>query len=65
MALSDDTRDLISRVLESLPVLTAKDIPDDEDSCPICLTPFSYLFLDSGVTKLVACDHIFCRKEYV
>ncbi|KAG6900938.1 hypothetical protein C0993_004375 [Termitomyces sp. T159_Od127] len=56
MVLSDETRDLISRVLESLPVLTAKDIPDDEDSCPICLTPFSSLFLDDdcGVTKLVA-----------
>ncbi|KAG6861002.1 hypothetical protein C0995_005022 [Termitomyces sp. Mi166 len=67
MALSDETRELISRVLESLPVLTAKDIPDDEDSCPICLTPFSSLFLDnidgSGVTKLAACNHIFCRKD--
>ncbi|KAG6817449.1 hypothetical protein H0H87_008617 [Tephrocybe sp. NHM501043] len=68
MALSDDTRELISRVLEGLPVLTAKDIPDDEDSCPICLTPFSSLFRDdadgeAGITKLVACNHIFCRKD--
>ncbi|KAG6855144.1 hypothetical protein C0991_006073 [Blastosporella zonata] len=52
MALSDDTRELISRVLESLPVLAAKDIPDDEDS-----------YGESGVTKLVACNHIFCRKD--
>ncbi|KAG5715825.1 hypothetical protein E4T56_gene17066 [Termitomyces sp. T112] len=68
MALSDETRELISRVLESLPVLTAEDIPDDEDSCPICLIPFSSLFLDNtddncGVTKLAACNHIFCRKD--
>ncbi|KAG6821239.1 hypothetical protein H0H93_002349 [Arthromyces matolae] len=64
----DETRVLIARTIEELPVLTGKDIPDDADSCPICLTPFTVLFQDDtgdepGVTKLITCNHFFCRKD--
>lgn len=58
--------DLIDPIIDSLPVLTENDI-NAEDSCPICLVPFSTILSDpdSGVTKLDACNHIFCRKECV
>jgi hypothetical protein len=71
--------DGIRTVLASLPVLSKDDVPLD-DSCPICLIPFQSVLdekageagcesvdagCDSGVTKLVGCGHIFCRKEWV
>ncbi|KAG6814215.1 hypothetical protein H0H92_000892 [Tricholoma furcatifolium] len=70
MAPSEEMLELISRAIEELPILTAKDIPDDEDACPICLTSLSTLLKDNtdeepGVTKLIACNHIFCRKDLV
>ncbi|KAF8076336.1 hypothetical protein FPV67DRAFT_1776870 [Lyophyllum atratum] len=67
MNILNDTSDLIRLTIDSLPTLTSQDLPDTEDSCPICLTAFSSIFLDTdpdaGVTKLVACNHIFCRKD--
>lgn len=60
----------IERFLESLPVLD-KDSVGLEDSCPICLMPFTSIFAEdcsaepemAGVTKLTGCGHIFCRRE--
>lgn len=58
--------------LLSLPALN-KDSSDIalEDSCPICLIPFTSIFAEdcnaepemAGVTKLMGCGHIFCRRE--
>jgi len=51
--------------LESLPVVD-KHVVSQEDTCPICLVSFASIFQeDEGVTKLVACGHVFCRREYV
>ena len=82
------SHDRIKILLASLPVL-GKDAVDLEEPCPICLMPFSSLFVDEaderlksaesnvemdekekeegealgGVTKLVGCGHMFCRRE--
>jgi len=67
MNIPSDVGDHINALVESLPVLASEDILDIEDSCPICLMSFSSLVSDAnigeGVTKLVACNHIFCRKD--
>lgn len=57
--------DLIDLIIDNLPILTANDLINADDSCPICLVPFSSILSDpeSGVTKLDACNHIFCRKD--
>ena len=66
-------QDRIETFLQSLPVLDKdSDLPVVlEDSCPICLMPFSSILAEDcsaepeivGVTKLTGCGHIFCRKE--
>ncbi|RDB22570.1 hypothetical protein Hypma_010247 [Hypsizygus marmoreus] len=65
-----DARDRIKLIIDSLPVISVQDLPDTDDSCPICLTSFSSLFADrtdpeAGVTKLIACNHIFCKKDLI
>jgi len=60
----------VKDALDNLPVLKASSIPKNE-SCVICLTPFDVILArkvpkgdsESGVTKLVGCGHLFCRKE--
>ncbi|CDO71385.1 hypothetical protein BN946_scf184908.g143 [Trametes cinnabarina] len=70
----------IELAISRLPVLTKADIPI-EDSCPICLNPFDAILEPkaadgavesppeadelAGVTKLVACGHIFCRAWWL
>ncbi|KAI0772058.1 hypothetical protein BD413DRAFT_548014 [Trametes elegans] len=67
------TQERIQRAISRLPVLSKAEVPQN-DPCPICLNPFDTLLdgkpveaapdLEShltGVTKLVACGHIFCR----
>lgn len=70
------TQERIKQLLASLPVLRKEDL-DLEESCPICLVPFGTVFeeeeqererqgaetLAGGVTRLVDCRHVFCRKE--
>lgn len=72
------TQDMIRRAISALPTLTTTDIPLD-DSCAICLTSFDVVLAEEaemkisaqneeemiyhGVTKLVDCGHMFCRKE--
>jgi len=67
------TQERIKQMLASLPVLRKEEL-DLEESCPICLVPFGVVFEEEeleqneegqtgGVTKLVECRHIFCRKE--
>jgi len=60
----------MDQFLESLPILSKADIPNDS-SCPICLVPFEEILNNAtledsvaGVTKL-ECAHLFCRYEYV
>ncbi|THV08608.1 hypothetical protein K435DRAFT_833028 [Dendrothele bispora CBS 962.96] len=63
---------VVQQFLESLPVLSKSEIPQQE-SCPICLVPFEDVLNDatiddsvSGVTKLdTTCGHVFCRKDIV
>jgi len=61
----------VKDALDDLPVLNASSIPKDE-SCAICLTPFDAILAgevpqegdsEEGVTKVVGCGHLFCRKE--
>ena len=64
-------QDRIEIFLESLPVLDKDSNFVLEDSCPICLMPFTSIFAEdcsaepeiAGVTKLTGCGHIFCRRE--
>ncbi|KAG5646601.1 hypothetical protein DXG03_002905 [Asterophora parasitica] len=62
--LHDEVRNSMNEFIDALPVVNQGEL-DDEDSCPICLTSFSSIFMDptgTGITKL-ACNHIFCRKD--
>ncbi|KAG7449315.1 uncharacterized protein BT62DRAFT_992354 [Guyanagaster necrorhizus] len=59
----------VGQLIQSLVVLEKHTVPL-QDSCPICLIPFSDFFDDGdnlapdcGVTKLDGCGHIFCRKD--
>lgn len=70
----------IQLAISRLPTLTHADIPL-QDACPICLSAFDAILEGkvaegargetpdsdelAGVTKLVACGHIFCRAWYV
>lgn len=65
----------VKDALDDLPVVHDSAIPKDE-SCAICLTPFDAILtaevpqeeegeFEDGVTKVVGCGHLFCRKEYV
>lgn len=66
------TEQRIERAIQRLPTLAAADVPKD-DSCPICLVPFSGILSGevplpeskelAGVTKLEGCGHVFCRLE--
>ncbi|KIJ70002.1 hypothetical protein HYDPIDRAFT_171924 [Hydnomerulius pinastri MD-312] len=65
----------VQEALEDLPVLKEDVIPKDE-SCAICLTPFASILsgefsyddekvtaCENGVTKVVGCGHMFCRRD--
>ncbi|KAF8165389.1 hypothetical protein B0H34DRAFT_236423 [Crassisporium funariophilum] len=60
----------IEVLLDSLPML-GKDNVILDDSCPICLMPFSSILAEEcdeepemgGVTKLLGCGHVFCRRD--
>jgi len=63
----------VKDALDDLPVLHASTVPKDE-CCAICLTPFDAILagevpqegeIGEGVTKVVGCGHLFCRKECV
>lgn len=72
LALTTEQR--IERAVQKLPTLAAHEVPT-EDSCPICLVPFSTILEGeanglqqvelAGVTKLYGCGHVFCRLECV
>ncbi|KAI0677064.1 hypothetical protein C8Q78DRAFT_1000991 [Trametes maxima] len=67
----------IQLIISRLPTLTKEEIPS-EDTCPICLNLLDAIYEgkaaegverqtpeaanEVGVTKLVACGHVFCRS---
>jgi len=65
---------VVSLALSNLPVLAAEDIPNIEDSCPICLLNFESIISDTleantdsrskgEVTRIDACGHMFCMND--
>jgi hypothetical protein len=70
-------QDIILDVIENLPTLTPGSYAP-EDTCPICLLPFSSILKEQGcseqndlltaaagylgITKL-NCGHLFCKKD--
>lgn len=77
-ALFPSVSDRVKQFIRDLPILPKDQIPV-EDSCPICLVPFTEILKgledavepgaededgdERGVTKLEECGHIFCRRE--
>ncbi|SJL01879.1 uncharacterized protein ARMOST_05203 [Armillaria ostoyae] len=67
-----DRHQQVDELIDSLAVLDKHAVPL-QDSCPICLIPFTDFFDDGGdnltpdcgVTKLDGCGHIFCRKDLI
>ncbi|PFH46168.1 hypothetical protein AMATHDRAFT_156087 [Amanita thiersii Skay4041] len=63
-------QDRIQHALDALPLLSSDEITSlSDDSCPICLMPFAAIISETrsvpehGVTKLIGCGHVFCRKD--
>jgi len=61
---------IIANALASLDLLPPKDIPNLDDSCPICLMSFRTIFEDdlhgktvAGVARVARCGHIFCVED--
>ncbi|KAK0206440.1 hypothetical protein DFS33DRAFT_589294 [Desarmillaria ectypa] len=67
-----DRHQQVGELIDSLAVLDKHAVPL-QDSCPICLIPFTDFFNDGGdhlapdcgVTKLDGCGHVFCRKDLI
>ncbi|KAK0242660.1 hypothetical protein EDD85DRAFT_297719 [Armillaria nabsnona] len=67
-----DRHQQVDELIDNLTVLDKHAVPL-QDSCPICLIPFTDFFDDGGdnltpdcgVTKLDGCGHIFCRKDLI
>ena len=73
-ALTMDTSHLIDPIvanaLASLNLLPPKDIPNLDDSCPICLMTFRTILEQrqdgktvAGVARVGGCGHMFCAEE--
>ena len=72
-----ETDPMIVLALSRLPSLSQNEIPNSEDSCPICLVSFKDILESynapspvggsrvTGVTKVEACGHVFCLEECV
>jgi hypothetical protein len=65
---------IVANALASLDLLTPKDIPNLDDSCPICLLTFRAVLdscdnnvvpgkADVGVARVGGCGHLFCVEE--
>ncbi|KAI0053650.1 hypothetical protein FA95DRAFT_1674179 [Auriscalpium vulgare] len=69
----NDVADPVARALSALPQLSAEQIPNLDDACPICLISFRTILDKSGsealgrdiegVTKVEACGHVFCAED--
>jgi len=73
MSTSDNVDSIIVNALASLDILSPKDIPNLDDSCPICLLTFRAVLESrkddipgkvlSGVARVGNCGHLFCVEE--
>ena len=60
---------IVANALASLNLLPLKDIPNLDDSCPICLMTFRTILEQRQDGKIVAgvarvgCGHMFCAEE--
>ena len=64
---------IITNALANLELLTPEDIPNLDDSCPICLLTFRAVLdarednmpgkADVGVARVGGCGHLFCAEE--
>lgn len=74
MSIPEHILEQIVEAIEDLPELSKHEIPPQAgDFCPICLTDFDVILSEQpteegylpGVTKVEACNHVFCRQECV
>jgi hypothetical protein len=74
MSISNSLDPIVANALASLDLLTPKDIPNLDDSCPICLLTFRAVLdsrddnvvpgkADAGVARVGGCGHMFCVEE--
>jgi len=73
MSVSDLIDPTVANALASLDLLHPEDIPNLDDSCPICLMTFRaileqrqddpYAITVAGVARVGGCGHIFCAEE--
>ena len=64
---------IVANALASLDLLPIKDIPNLDDSCPICLMTFQSILeqrqdvlqgkIVAGVARVGGCGHMFCAEE--
>ena len=64
---------IVANALASLDLLTLNDIPNLDDSCPICLISFRTILEQRqddlhgktvvGVARVGRCGHMFCAEE--
>ena len=64
---------IVANALASLDLLSPKDIPNLDDSCPICLMTFRTILEPrqddlheksvAGAARVGGCGHIFCVEE--
>ena len=64
---------IVANALASLDLLSPKDIPNLDDSCPICLMTFRTILEQrqddlheksvAGAARVGGCGHIFCVEE--
>ena len=73
MNASDLIDPIVANALASLDLLSSKDIPNLDDSCPICLMSFQTILEQrqddlhgkavTGVARVGGCGHMFCAEE--
>lgn len=69
----DSVDPIVANALASLELLTSEDVPNLDDSCPICLLTFRAVLdsrednmpgkVDVGVARVGGCGHLFCAEE--
>ena len=73
MSLSDIVDPIVASALASLDLLLPSDVPNLDDSCPICLLTFRAVLKPRedglqgkaapGVARVGGCGHLFCVEE--
>ena len=73
MSVQDILDPIVAGALANLDLLSPSDIPNLDDSCPICLLTFRAVLepredglqgkAASGVARVGGCGHLFCEEE--